>query len=94
MPVTTSVYVPATCALQDNPPICGEAPKVTLVTARAHDRPVGVDGETVRETFPLSPLIALTIIVAVPEEPARIWAGEPIALIVKSTTTNVIVAVV
>ena len=89
------MYVPTSCVLQDNPAICGEAPTVTLATGRVHDSPVGVDGETVSETFPVRPLTALTVIVAVPAEPARIWAGEPTPpIIVKSTTANVIIAVV
>ena len=60
-----------------------------------HVRPAGVDAETVRLTVPVNPFNAVTVIVDVPEPPARIWAGVTApALIVKSTTTNVIVPVV
>lgn len=60
-----------------------------------HVRPAGVDAEAVRATVPVRPFSAVTVIVEVPEPPAKIWAGETVpALIVKSTTTNVIAAVV
>ena len=75
--------------------VCGEVPKVTLVGVRVHVRPAGVDAETVNATVPVRPLTAVTVTVDVPEAPAKIWAGETVpAAIVKSTTTNVIVAVV
>jgi hypothetical protein len=42
-------------------------------------------------TVPVRPLTAVTVIVEVPDAPARIWAGETVpAAIVKSTTWNVI----
>ena len=57
--------------------------------------PAGVDAETVRATVPVRPLSAVTVTVEVPDAPARIWAGETApAAIVKSTTVNVIAAVV
>jgi hypothetical protein len=60
-----------------------------------HVKPAGVDAETVRATVPVRPLTAVTVIVEVPDAPARIWAGLTApAAIVKSTTTNVIVGVV
>ena len=59
-----------------------------------HVRPAGVDAETVSETVPVKPLTAVTVIVEVPDAPANTWAGVGPAAIVKSTTTNVIVAVV
>ena len=75
--------------------VCGEAPKVTLVGVSVHVSPAGVEADTVSATVPVRPLSAVTVIVEVPDAPARIWAGETVpALIVKSTTTNVIVAVV
>ena len=75
--------------------VCGEVPKVTLVGDNVHVRPAGVDADTVRATVPVSPLTAVTVIVEVPDAPARIWAGDTApAAIVKSTTLNVIAAVV
>jgi hypothetical protein len=71
--------------------VCGEVPNVTLVGARVHVRPAGVDAETVSPTVPIRPLTAVTVIVDVPDEPARIWAGDTVpAAIEKSTTWNVI----
>jgi hypothetical protein len=75
--------------------VCGEVPKVTLVGDRVHVKPAGVEADTVRATVPVKPLTAVTVIVEVPDAPARIWAGETApAAIVKSTTVNVMVAVV
>ena len=60
-----------------------------------HVKPAGVDTDTDRETVPVKPFRAVTVIVEVPEEPARIWAGETApAAIVKSTTWKSIAAVV
>ena len=84
----------ATVALQDSVAVCGDVPKVTLA-GNVQVRPVGVDAETARLTVPVRPLRAVTVIVEVPEEPARIWAGETVpAAIEKSTTTKVIAEVV
>ena len=84
----------ATVALQLRVALCGEVPKVTLA-GRVQVSPVGVDAETARLTVPVKPLTAVTVIVEVPEAPARIWAGDTVpAAIVKSTTTKVIAAVV
>ena len=47
--------------------------------------------ESVKETVPVKPLTAVTIIVDVAEAPALTWAGE-VALMVKSVTVNVAVA--
>ena len=48
-----------------------------------------------RVTVPVRPLTAVTVIVEVPEAPARIWAGVTApAAIVKSTTWKRIAAVV
>jgi hypothetical protein len=75
--------------------VCGEVPKVTLVGDRVHVSPAGVDADAVSDTVPVRPLTAVTVIVEVPEDPARIWAGDTApAAIVKSTTTNVIAGVV
>jgi hypothetical protein len=58
-------------------------------------RPAGVETEDARLTEPVKPLSAVTVIVDVPDAPARIWVGETApAAIVKSTTWNRIVAVV
>jgi hypothetical protein len=54
-----------------------------------------VDTDTARLTVPVKPLTAVTVIVDVPEAPARICAGDTAAAaIVKSTTWKRIVAVV
>ena len=74
--------------------VCGEVPKVTLVGDRVHARPAGVDADTVNATVPVRPLTAVTVIVEVPVAPANTWAGVAPAAIVKSTTTNVMAAVV
>ena len=52
--------------------VCGEVPKVTLVGDRVHVRPAGVDADTVSATVPVRLLTAVTVIVDVPEAPARI----------------------
>jgi len=58
-------------------------------------RPAGVEADTARFTVPVNPLTAVTVIVEVPDEPARITVGETApAAIVKSTTWKRIVAVV
>ena len=95
VPVTVTVYVAAVPDVQLRVEVCGESPKVTLVGDRVHVSPAGVDADAVSDTVPVRPLTAVTVIVDVPEAPARIWAGETVpAAIVKSTTTNVIAAVV
>ena len=74
--------------------VCGEVPKVTLA-ASVQVRPAGVDADVARLTVPVNPFRAVTVIVEVPEAPARIWAGDTApAAIEKSTTTKVIVPVV
>jgi len=58
-------------------------------------RPAGVDADTARLTVPVKPFNAVTVIVDVPEDPARIWAGDTApAAMLKSTTWKRIVAVV
>jgi hypothetical protein len=74
--------------------VCGEVPKVTLVGVRVQVRPAGVEADTVRATVPVKPLTAVTVIVDVPDAPAKTWAGVAPAAIVKSTTVKVIAAVV
>ena len=69
-------------------------PKVTLA-GKVHVRPAGVDADTARFTVPVRPLRAVTVIVEVPELPAKIWAGETAPPdIVKSTTWKSIEVVV
>jgi hypothetical protein len=81
--------------VHDSVEVCGDVPKVTLVGVRVHVSPAGVDAETVRATVPVRPLTAVTVIVEVPDAPARIWAGDTApAAIVKSTTVKVIATVV
>jgi hypothetical protein len=46
-------------------------PKVTLAGSE-HVKPVGVDADVDSITVPVRPLTAVTVIVEVPEEPARI----------------------
>ena len=92
--MTVTVYVLAVPELQDRVEVCGDVPNVTLVGARVHVSPAGVEAETVRATVPVRPLTAVTVIVEVPVAPASTWAGVAPAAMVKSTTTNVIAAVV
>ena len=69
-------------------------PNVTLAGS-VQVRPAGVEADTDRVTVPVKPLTAVTVIVEVPDEPARIWAGDTApAAIVKSTTWKRIVPVV
>jgi hypothetical protein len=84
----------AVAAVQLRVEVCGDVPKVTLVGDRVHVKPAGVEADAVRATVPVKPLTAVTVMVDVPEAPARIWAGVAPAAIVKSTTVKVIVAVV
>ena len=84
----------ATVALQESVAVCGEVPNVTLA-GRVHVRPAGVDADAARLTVPVRPLRAVTVMVEVPDAPAKIEAGVTApAAMVKSTTTNVIVPVV
>ena len=65
------------------------------LTSGVHVKPAGVETDTARLTVPVRPFNAETVIVEVPEEPARIWAGLTApAPIEKSTTWNRIVVVV
>jgi hypothetical protein len=96
VPVTVTVKVPVVDAVQLSVEVCGEVPNVTLVGVRVHVRAgVGDDGDTVKDTVPVNPLIAVTVIVEVPELPGAIVAGDTgPAAIEKSTTTKLIAAVV
>ncbi len=55
--------------------VWGDVPNTKLVGVRVVLKPAGVDAETDRLTVPVNPFRAVTVIVEVPEEPARIWAG-------------------
>ena len=82
-------------ALHDSVEVCGLVPNVTLVGVRVHVSPAGVEAETVSAIVPVRPLSAVTVMVDVPDAPARIWAGDTApAAIVKSTTLKLIAAVV
>jgi hypothetical protein len=75
--------------------VCGDVPNVTLVGVRVHVNPAGVDADTVNPTVPVRPFSAVTVIVELPEPPARIWVGETApAEIEKSTIWKRMVAVV
>ena len=58
--------------VHDRVDVCGEVPKVTLVGVSVHVRPAGVEAELVRATVPVRPFTAVTVIVEVPDAPARI----------------------
>ena len=89
------MYVAAVPDVHESVEVCGDRPNVTLVGLRVHVRPAGVEADAVSATVPVRPLTAVTVIVEVPDAPARICAGETVpAAIVKSTTVNVIAAVV
>ena len=94
VPVTVTVYVAAVPDEQPRVEVCGDVPKVTLVGDSVHVKPAGVDADTVRATVPVKPLTAVTVIVEVPDAPAKTWAGVAPADMVKSTTVNVIAVVV
>ncbi len=83
--------------MQDSVAVWGDVPKVTLA-GRVQVRPAGVEADTDRLTVPVNPLRAVKVIVEVPEEPARIWAGvTALGEIEKSgvaVTLNVMLAVV
>jgi hypothetical protein len=87
VPVTVAVSVWAVGELH----VSVEVPEpVTLVGLRVHVRPPVV--ETVSETVPVKPLTAVNVTVEVAETPGVTAAGD-VAVIVKSVTVNVAVAV-
>jgi hypothetical protein len=65
---------------------------VTLVGVRVQVRPVVGDIVAVRSTTPLKPCRAATVMVEVPETPARTVTVVGVAAIVKSSTVKVTVA--
>jgi hypothetical protein len=90
VPVTVTVYVPATPE-QDRVEV-PEVPRVTLVGVRVQVRPVEGDTAAVRATVPVKPWTAVTVIVEVPEAPARIVTLVGLAATVKSLTVMFTVA--
>jgi hypothetical protein len=95
VPVTVTVTSPAAEVAHVSVAVCGDVPKVTLVGMVHASTPAGVEADTDRFTVPVKLLTAVRVIVEVPEEPTKIWAGLTApAAIVKSTTWNVIAAVV
>ena len=71
--------------------VCGEVPNVTP-TGWVHTSPA--EDETVKLTDPVNPFRAVTVKVELPEAPASIWLGDTgPALMLKSTTTKLIAAV-
>ena len=65
---------------------------VTLVGVRVQGRPIDGNTTAVRLTNPLKPCRAVTVIVVVPETPARTVREVGLAAIVKSCTVSVTVA--
>ena len=87
------MYWPAVVALHDSVAVCGDVPKVTLA-GKVHVKPAGVEAETARFTVPVKPFNAVTVMVDVPEDPAKIWVGDTAAAaMLKSTTWKSIAAV-
>ena len=60
--------------MHDSVAVCGEVPNVTLA-GRVQVSPAGVEADTARFTVPVNPFTAVTVIVEVPDAPARIWEG-------------------
>ena len=90
MPVIVTVKVPLADAVHDS----AEVPDpVTLVGLRVQTRPVDGDTGAVRLTTPAKPLTAVTVIVEVAVPATLIAAEVGFALIAKSCTTKVTVAV-
>ena len=57
---------------------------MTLAGVKLHSRPAGVEADTDRLTVPVKPPWAVSVIVDVPDAPARIWEGvTALAAIVK-----------
>jgi len=84
VPVTVTVYVPAEPEQEsvDVP----EVPSVTLVGVNVHVKPVAGETAVDRFTAPVKPFTAVTVIVAVPLEPATNATVVGLAATVKSFT--------
>lgn len=87
VPVTATMYAPAE-PIQARVAVPEPA---TLVGVRVQVRPVDGDTTVVRLTTPLKPCSAATVIVEVPETPARIVTEVGLAAMVKSCTVYVTV---
>ena len=61
----------AVVELHESVAVCGDVPPVTLAGS-VHVRPAGVDADTARLTVPVRLFNAVTVMVEVPEAPARI----------------------
>ena len=84
VPVTVTVYVPA--APEQESVDVPEVPSVTLVGVIAHVKPVTGEMAADRFTVPVKPFTAVTVIAAVPLEPATNATVVGLAATVKSLT--------
>ena len=92
--MTVTVNVPVADPVQDRVEV--PEPPETLVEERAHVRPVAGEISSDRETVPVNPFTAATVIVEVPGVPTTAVTLVGLALIVKSgaaVTVNITVAV-
>jgi len=89
VPVIVTVKVPLAEGVQDSV----EVPEpVTLAGVSVHDRPVVGETAAVRLTTPANPLTGATVIVEVPAVPTVVVTAVGLAVIVKSWTMKVTVA--
>jgi hypothetical protein len=84
VPVTVTVYVPATPE-QESVEV-PKVPRVTLVGVKVHVRPVEGDTAAVSETVPVKPWTAVTVMVEVPAALALTVTLVGLAVTVKSRT--------
>ena len=84
VPVTVTVYVPA--APEQESVEVPEMPSVTLAGVNVHVKPVTGEMSADRFTVPVKPFTAVTVIVAVPLEPATNATVVGLAATVKSLT--------
>jgi hypothetical protein len=59
-------------ALHCRDEVCGDAPNTRLPGMSVQVSPAGAEGDTERETVPVKPLTAVTVIVELPMEPLDI----------------------
>ena len=87
VPVTVTVYVPAAPEQESvDVPEVPEVPSVTLVGVIVHVKPVTGEMAADRFTVPVKPFTAVTVIAAVPLEPATNATVVGLAATVKSFT--------
>lgn len=95
VPVTVTVKLPIVDPVQDKVEVADVVVTVnaTLAGVSVHVRPV--DGDTVsdRETVPVKPLVALTVMVDAPAVPEMTLTVVGLAATVKSVTVKVAVVV-